>query len=155
GKAHVTEQDDAAENGVVGHARSDLRGGRHGLTHVHHGVADLVLDGVAGLVGGDTERGQAGAAVVHLGEREALVDRIVVVGELAGNLHDLDVGDAGGAHDGLGGLAAGDATARGNAHVLVVGTVDARLRIQAEEHGNDDENDPDEHGDGKWVGSRI
>ena len=45
-----------------------------------------------------------------------------------------------------GGLTAGDAAAGGDLHVLGVRAADLHLRIEAEEHGNDDQDDPDEHG---------
>ena len=137
------EEENARDHDEVRYARRDLRGGREGLPDVHHGVAGLVLDGVAGLVSGDAQGGEAGAVIVVGRQRELPGHGIVVVGQLAGHLDDFDVGDAGGADDSLGRLATGDATARADLGIPGVGAADFHLGVEPEEHGNDDEEDPD------------
>jgi hypothetical protein len=69
-----------------------------------------------------------------------------MVGQLAGNPDDLHVADARAVHHGGGGLATGDAAAGGDPDIAVIGAGDAKLRIQAEEHGNSDQGEPEHHG---------
>ncbi len=96
-----------------------------------------MLDGVPGFVGGDSEGGEAGATVIVPAQREAFVGGVVVVGEGAVALDDLDIMDAGIAHDSGGGLAPGDATTGGHLHVFTVGAFYFHLSPKAHHEWDD------------------
>ena len=66
-----------------------------------------------------------------------------MIGEVAGNLDNLNVVDAGPAHHRLGGLAAGDVTARRNLHVFAIGAGHPHLRVKREDENKNEEQDED------------
>ncbi len=97
-----------------------------------------MLDGVSGFVGGYAEGGEAGAAVVLPTQSEALIVRVVVIGQRAVALDDFDVVNAGAFHHGLCGLASRNASARWYFDVFAVGALDFHLGPEADD--NRDEN---------------
>ncbi len=64
-------------------ARDKVRRRHQRHAEVQHRVAGLVLDGMAGLVRRHAQRRQAGAAVILGGQHQPLVERVVVIGQVA------------------------------------------------------------------------
>ena len=133
------KQEEAAEHDEGQCLRGDTGDGYQCHAQVERRIGLRMLDRVAGFVGGDAECGEAGAVIVVLAQSEALIGRIVVIGQRAVAFDDLDVVDAGAFHHRCGGFAAGDASTRGHLHIFAVSAFDFHLRPQADGNRNENE----------------
>ena len=70
-----------------------------------------------------------------------------MIGQVTRGLGNFDIVDAGAGHDGLGRLAAGNAAARGDPDILVVGAGNPDLRVERKHKGQQQQHEDDRRGD--------
>ena len=69
-----------------------------------------------------SEGREAGAIKISLAQGEALIRRVIIIGQLSADRHDLDIANAGGPHHEGCGLPSGYPTAGANFGVFTIGS---------------------------------
>ena len=143
GDAGDVELDDAqceAEKDQIRRGpRTELTGRQNRRTQLDRPVADGVLHSVPRFVGGDADGTDRSRTVDAIGKADHVGARVIVVGEIAGDVLDLHRVESVGIEDRAGSLCAGHAAGVDHALVFFEARVDRILRPQRKQHGGQHE----------------
>ena len=138
---HTEIQHETHQNERHGGGRADLRQRNDGVAQTDGRIADRILHRMARLMRGHADGRDRGGLIDRRGQADRVRPRIKMVGQLSGDIFDVDARHAVCTQHGLSRLRAGQPSAAHDARVAVERAVDLRLRPEREQHARQHQHD--------------